>query len=220
MYKPETLKFLAELRENNNKTWFDAHKGEYDAAREDHLKFTSKLIAEVGKWQEEIKKLQAKDCVYRIYRDVRFSKDKTPYKTHFGTYLSPGGKKSPRAGYYFHLEPGNSFLGGGMWQPEPFVLKAIRQEMDYNLDEFEAILNNADFKKYYTGGLSGDKLQKAPKDYPADHPGIAYLKQKDFIATYKLDDDDVLTSPKLAGVVASAFKALQPLNEFLDRVLD
>jgi uncharacterized protein (TIGR02453 family) len=218
LYKPETLKFLADLKENNNKTWFDAHKNEYENARQDHLNFTSELIAEVGKWDEEIKKLQAKDCVYRIYRDVRFSKDKTPYKSHFGSYLSPGGKKSMRAGYYFHLEPGNSFLGGGMWEPEPAQLKAIRQEIDYNLDDFESIVNSAGFKKYYTG-LNGSKLQKAPKDYPADHPGIEYLKQKDFTAIYKLDDD-LLTSNKLLGVCTAAFHALHPLNEFLDKTLD
>ncbi|RYD82329.1 MAG: TIGR02453 family protein, partial [Sphingobacteriales bacterium] len=145
MYKPETLQFLADLKENNNKTWFDSHKKQYDAAREDHLNFTAKLIAEVGKWDDDIKKLQAKDCVYRIYRDVRFSKDKTPYKSHFGTYLSPGGKKSARAGYYFHLEPEGTFLGGGVWEPQPEQLKNIRQEIDYNLDEFESILQDAGF---------------------------------------------------------------------------
>ncbi len=218
MYKIETLQFLKNLKENNNKNWFDAHKNEYDAAREDHLQFTSKLIAAIAKWEEDVKKLQAKDCVFRIYRDVRFSKDKTPYKSHFGIYISPGGKKSPKAGYYFHLEPGNAFLGGGMWEPEPAQLKAIRQEIDYNLDEFEDVLNQPGFKKYFNG-LDGSKLQKAPKDYPANHPGIEYLKYKDFTVIYYFDDA-LLTSDKLIKVCTEAFAAMQPLNDFLNRTLE
>jgi uncharacterized protein (TIGR02453 family) len=218
VYKASTLKFLSDLRDNNNKNWFDAHKAEYEAARENHLQFTGELIKAIGKWEDSIKILQPKDCVYRIYRDVRFSKDKTPYKNHFGSYLSPGGKKSNRAGYYFHLEPGNSFLGGGMWEPQPEQLKAIRQEIDYNLDEFEAILNNKDFKKFYPE-LGGSKLVTTPKDYAKDNPAIEYLKHKDFTVTYKLDDD-LLLSDKLLQTCTNAFEAIHPLNQFLDRTLE
>jgi uncharacterized protein (TIGR02453 family) len=217
MFSQTSLNFLKGLKENNNKDWFEAHRKEYNAARADQKQFIEKLLERMGRWDERMKKLSAKDCIFRINRDIRFSADKSPYKSNMSFYFAPGGKNSSGSGYYFHFEPGNSFLGGGVWAPQPPALKAIRQEIDYNLEEFESILNAKAFKKYYKT-LGGESLKKAPKEYSADHPGIEWLKHKDFTAMSPVKDAD-LTSAGLADHCNEAFKALQPLNNFLDRGL-
>ena len=183
MLDPSTLKFLKDLKKNNNKAWFDAHRSTYEKARENFIELVQALIDGHKRYDRGLTDLPAKDCLFRINRDVRFSKDKSPYKTNFGASISPGGKKSPLAGYYIQLSPGDSFIGGGVWMPEPATLKRIRQEIDYNLKEFEAIVRSKKFRAVY-GDLytrEGIQLSKVPQGYEKDNPAAPYLKLKSFL---------------------------------------
>jgi len=212
------LRFLRKLKKNNNKPWFEANRNGYTEAKQELETFLEGLIASYSKTDDAISRLTPKDCMFRINRDVRFSKDKSPYKTNFGAYINPGGKKSTLAGYYLHIEPGESFVGGGLWMPMPAELAKIRQEIDYNLPEFTAILSSASFKKQY-GSLSTDEeysLKRIPKGYENDNPAAEYLKLKSFIATRKLSDEEV-SSTSLKKSCVAAFTALKPLLDFINR---
>jgi uncharacterized protein (TIGR02453 family) len=212
------LRFLRKLKKNNNKPWFEANRNGYTEAKQEMETFLEGLITSYGKTDDGISRLTPKDCMFRINRDVRFSKDKSPYKTNFGAFINPGGKKSTLAGYYLHIEPGASFVGGGLWMPMPAELAKIRQEIDYNLPEFTAILSSPSFKKQF-GSLSTDEefsLRRIPKGYDNDNPAAEYLKLKSFIATKKLTDDEV-SSTSLKKSCLSAFTALKPLLDFINR---
>lgn len=210
-----SLSFLRQLAENNNRDWFEANRDEYEQCRADFLKFTEILLKELMAFEPGFQHLEVKDCVFRIYRDVRFSKDKRPYKNHFGAYFAPGGRKSTKAGYYFHLEPdGKSMLAGGMYAPPAEDLKKIRQEIDYNGARLRGILAEPGFAKYYNG-LSGEALKTTPKGYPADHPDIGMIRHKDYTAVHLLDDMAVGRVMLLPHAVA-VFRALKPLNDFLN----
>jgi uncharacterized protein (TIGR02453 family) len=221
MLEPQTLKFLSQLKKNNNKPWFDAHRAQYEAAKIDFSNFIQLVIDAVQKSDTTITGLTSKDCQFRINRDIRFSKDKRPYKENFGAFICRGGKKSIYAGYYFHLAPGNSFIGGGLWQPEPENLKKVRQEIDYSWKEFQSILKNKNFKKIYGDLYKGEdmSLSRMPKGYEEDNPAIEYLKLKSLIAETKIADD-YLTKSTLHKKTVSAFEALQPLLNFINRSLD
>lgn len=221
MLEPQTLKFLAQLKKNNNKAWFDAHRAQYEAARIDFSNFIQLVIDAVQKTDTTITGLTAKDCQFRINRDVRFSKDKRPYKENFGAFICRGGKKSIYAGYYFHLAPGNSFIGGGLWQPESENLKKVRQEIDYNWEEFQSNLKNKNFKKIYGDLYKGEdvSLSRTPKGYEEDNSAIDYLKLKSLIAETKIEDEE-LTKSTLHKKTVAAFEALQPLLNFINRSLD
>lgn len=158
--------------------------------------------------------MKGKDCTFRIYKDVRFSKDKTPYKVNMGASINPGGKKSMEAGYYIHIEPGNSFLAGGVWMPEPQQLNAIRQEIDYNPEPLLKVLKSASFKKYFNGLDEDGKLSTAPKGYDKNHPHIDLLKNRHFIVSHALNDKQV-TGKNFVATVAAGFKAMHPLMEYL-----
>lgn len=221
MLEPQTLKFLSQLKKNNNKPWFDAHRAQYEAAKIDFSNFIQLVIDVVQKSDTTITGLTAKECQFRINRDIRFSKDKRPYKENFGAFICRGGKKSIYAGYYFHLAPGNSFIGGGLWQPQPENLKKVRQEIDYNWEEFQSILKNKNFKKIYGDLYKGEdmSLSRMPKGYEEDNPAIDYLKLKSLIAETKIADED-LTKSTLHKKTVAAFEALQPLLNFINRSLD
>lgn len=221
MLEPQTLKFLTQLKKNNNKPWFDAHRAQYEAARIDFSNFIELVIDALQKSDTTITGLTSRDCIFRINRDIRFSKDKTPYKAHFGASIKRGGRKSPFGGYYFHCEPGRSFVGGGLWQPEAPSLKAVRQEIDYNWDEFQSILNNKAFKKTFGDLYKGSdvSLSVMPKGYAKDHEAIEYLKLKSFIAETKIADDE-LTKGHLHKKTIAAFEALQPLLNFINRTIE
>jgi uncharacterized protein (TIGR02453 family) len=217
MLQQPTLKFLKELKKNNNKPWFDQNRKLYDIARADFITFTEKLILSVAKFDPPIGQLSAKDCIFRINKDVRFSKDKSPYKTNMGASFTNGGKKINAAGYYFHLEPGQSFLAGGFYMPEPEQLAQIRQEIDYNYEEWLSIINNKTFKKYFPEGVEGiSSLSRPPKGYEADNPAIHYLKMKGFIVSQAIKDAELTQSAILKNTEA-AFKAMKPLIDFLNR---
>jgi len=221
MLEPQTLKFLSQLKKNNNKPWFDSHRAQYEAGRIDFSNFIQLVIDALQKTDTTITGLTAKDCQFRINRDVRFSKDKRPYKENFGAFICRGGKKSIYAGYYFHLAPGNSFMGGGLWHPEPANLKKVRQELDYNWEEFASILKNKNFKKTFGDLYKGEdlSLKRMPKGYEEDNPAIDYLKLQSLIAEAKIKDED-LTKSTLHKKTVTAFEALQPLLNFINRSLD
>ncbi len=215
-----TLDFLNQLRNNNNKGWFDAHRKDYERAKADVLA----LLTNVLRGLEEVDPalaaagLDVKSCLFRMNRDVRFSTDKSPYKTNFAAWFNVGGKKSPSAGYYLNLEPGNSFIAGGVYTPEPTVLSTIRQEIDYNLAGFEAILSEPTFQTYFGELSREDALINPPKGYKADNPAVDYLKLKSFTAISPLADT-LVTSPELTDTVVGAYRGLQPLITFLNRAL-
>jgi len=219
MLQPSTLKFLKSLRLNNDKVWFDEHKTEYLSAKADFESIVQQLIDGLARQDSTIQGLQVKDCVFRIYKDVRFSKDKTPYKTNLGASFQAGGKKSTLAGYYFHLEPGgNSFAGGGIWMPAAPELKKLRQEIDYNFREFEQIISNKEFIKHF-GKVEGDALKTAPQGYLPDNPAIAYLKLKSVIVSHPLTDE-ACTQPAMVKEILKTFALMQPLVQFINRAMD
>lgn len=222
MLEPQTLKFLSQLKKNNNKPWFDAHRPQYEAARIDFSNFINLVIDAVQKSDTTVTGLTSKDCMFRINRDIRFSNDKTPYKAHFGASIKRGGRKSPFAGYYFHCEPGGqSFVGGGLWMPEAPALKAVRQEIDYNWDEFKRILNAKELKATYKDLYKGDdqRLSTVPKGYEKNNPALEYLKLKSFIGEAKIADEE-LTKATLHKKTVAAFMALQPLLNFINRTME
>lgn len=212
-----TFQFLKSLKKNNDRDWFKDHKKEYEKAKNEFIDFMDALIIEIAKFDKEIAHFSARDTIFRIHRDVRFSKDKSPYKTHLGAHVTSAPKKSEihtRAGYYIHLEPGASMLAGGAYLPEGGWLKAIRQEIHYNADSLKKILNDPGFKKYFD--MEGEKLKTAPRDYPKDHPEIELLKHKSFLAVHHCDDKEVLSDEFLKHC-AGAFKALYPFDQFLNQ---
>ncbi len=218
MLQASTLKFLKDLKKNNNKPWFDSNRKRYDDAKKDFELFIQHVIDTYGKKDPSIAHLKAKDCTFRINRDVRFSKDKSPYKNNMGAYLNKGGKKSIFGGYYFHCQPGESFVGGGLWMPMPAELSKVRQEIDYNLEAFKKIVTSKNFKAVYDG-LSKDPeytLTRLPKGYEPDNPAAEYLKLKSFVTMTSLKDAE-LTSKDLSKKVVTAFAALQPMLKFINQ---
>ena len=221
MLQSSTLKFVRDLKKNNNKPWFDAHRNQYEEARKDFAGFIQSVIGKHGSNDPSIKTLVAKDCMFRINRDIRFSKDKTPYKSNFGASINKGGKKSMLAGYYFHLEPGRSFAGGGVWMPMPDDLKKLRQEIDYNLADFKKIITSKKFKSVY-GDLDRSAeylLSRVPKGYEPGNPAAEYLKLKSYITMISMKDVD-LTSKNLVKNTVTAFEALKPLIIFLNHAIE
>lgn len=221
MLQPSTLKFLKDLKRNNNKEWFDVNRKRYEVAKEDFNNLVKTIIEKYSSKDEELASLQVKDCVFRINRDVRFSKDKSPYKTNMGASINRGGKKSIYAGYYFHLEPGESFVGGGLWMPEAENLKKVRQEIDYCFDEFRKIINNKKFKDTY-GDLyteEGVKLSRPPKGYNEDNLAVEFIKLKSFLSMQKITDAD-LTDKNLVKKITTAFEVLRPMVKFINRSLE
>ncbi len=218
MLAASTLQFLKKLDKNNNKAWFDANRKQYEAAKLDFANLTGQVIAQFGKKEPAIALLQPKECVFRINRDVRFSKNKAPYKNNMGASIKAGGKKSLSAGYYIHLEPGGkSFVGGGLYMPDANIVGKIRQEIDYNYAEFLKIVQNKKFVAQY-GGLDfseGMSLVREPKGYEKENPAITYIKLKSWVATAPLSDT-ALQDKNLATQLTKAFEYLQPLISFLN----
>lgn len=212
------LAFLKELGQNNNKEWFTENKPRYEEAKAEFEVFITQLFAEISAFDPSISHHKAKDCIFRIYRDVRFSKDKSPYKAHFGAHITSAAKKSDihtRSGYYIHIEPGASMLAGGAYMPQGDWLKNIRQEIDYNGQDLLNIINSKGFK-YTFGQLEGDKLVRVPKGYTEENPNIELLKMKGFLARNLVKDID-LVKPDFSSQAAIVFKELKPLSDFLNR---
>jgi uncharacterized protein (TIGR02453 family) len=219
MIQKSTLDFLKALKKNNNKIWFDQNREKYNTTKNNFDEFVALLLEQMILFDEDLKELSSKNCTFRINRDIRFSKDKTPYKINLSASFNKGGKKSINAGYYFHLQPGgNSFVGGGLWMPEAIELKKLRQEIDYCFPEFKKIINASSFKKHYSELKKDEKqmLVNVPKGYEKENPAADFLRMKSFIATKNLSDEKV-TSVNLVKETTQAFKALMPLIKFINR---
>jgi uncharacterized protein (TIGR02453 family) len=223
MLQPSTLDFLSQLKNNNEKPWFDANRKQYEAAKKNVETVTQQLIEGLSVIDPDIAgaHLKAKDCLMRIFRDVRFSTDKTPYKTNFFAYFSKGGRKSIHAGYYFGIESGGqSFSGGGIYMPMAPELAKVRQEIAYEWDRWQAITNQPEFIKTYPNGVkTTDRLSRPPQGYTADHPAIEVLKNKSFYVSCDFSDQ-ALFEDKFIETVLQSFKAAMPLVGFLNRALD
>lgn len=216
--KPETLEFLKKLKNNNNRDWFEKNRTKFEAAKTDFEDFIQELINQLAKVNPLIKGQLAKNSVFRIYRDVRFSKNKEPYKLNFGAYICEGGKKSDRPGYYIQIQPGNgSFSAGGCWMPDTAKLKAIRQEIQYHPDDFKKIISHKAFIKAF-GSLSDIRLKTVPKGFSKDEPALEYLKYTSYIVEHKHSDKGVLSKSFIKENV-EIYKAVQPLLMFLGRAI-
>jgi uncharacterized protein (TIGR02453 family) len=214
MLTAETITFLKRLNRNNNREWLQAHKSDFETAKEDFAKLVADLIGRIAKFDPKVGGLLPESCVFRIYRDVRFSHDKKPYKTNFGAYISPGGRKLATPGYYLHVQPGKSFLAAGKYHPEAVELRQIRSAIAKQPKEFLKIITSSNFQKCF-GELHGERLKTAPKGFPKDHPAIEYLKLKNFLAYHELQDDKFVTSKEFPTYVAGAYKQTKPLVDFL-----
>jgi len=215
---PKVLKFLKDLAANNNREWFQANKERYESAKTEFENYINAVIHEIAKFDPALGFIDAKDCMFRIYRDVRFSKNKEPYKTNFGAWMTKDGRKSPGPGYYLHISPGEFFAAGGIHMPDPDLLKRIRQEIYYNIKEFRKILENKEFKKYFDGIDEWDKAKLPPRDFPADFPDIDILKNKSYTVSFGFNEKD-LKSDQFIRTIVAAFKAVKPYNDFLRKAL-
>ena len=211
--KNSTLLFLKDLHKNNNREWFNDNKDRYLSANANVVDFVETLIEEIGEFDEEILKTDAKKALFRIYRDVRFSKDKSPYKTNFGAGLGMG-KGNRISGYYLHIEPGKSFLAGGFYQPDTSVLKEIRKEISINSKEFLSILEQDEFRNNFRGLSVEQKLQRVPAGFEKDDPMAEFLKLKNFIVVHPVSNE-ALMKEDAAKNFAQIFKSIKPLNDFL-----
>jgi uncharacterized protein (TIGR02453 family) len=218
-----SISFLRELIANNHKDWFDANRDYYREAKDEFDRFVERLIIEVRLIDPSIGAITAKDCVYRIYRDVRFSNDKTPYKNHFGAYVAKGGRKSPLGGYYFHVEPADagylnqSMWAGGIYTPDAPALKAIRTEIFENTEEYKSIIQNGEFAGTFKW-FDGNKISTVPKGFPKDFPDAELIKSKDY-SYYRNIDVQTLQSDRLLEESVRVFKLMLPFNRFMNRAI-
>lgn len=220
MISKDSLQFLSDLKKNNNREWFLANKKRYDTYKDQYHQLIREFLDAMVPLDSSLKHLEVKDCAFRINRDIRFSKDKTPYKTHLAIWMSAGQKNTNLAGYYIHLEPGASFIAGGVYWPEAADLKKIRNEIAFFQDDLQKIVTSKKFKDEF-GDLDRDEsnmLKTSPKDFDKDHPAIEFLKLKCFTASEKIDDK-MLADKDLVNKLANKLAALKPLNEFLNRAL-
>ena len=213
------LKFLKDLSKHNDRAWFEKNKSRYLEVKQSFDEFIAALLDELVKVDSSLGGLDPKKLTFRIYRDVRFSKDKKPYKTNLGAGFSANGKMVQEPGFYFHIEPGNkSMIAGGIYMPDPASLSRIRQEIDYNIGSLQKIIDNKKFKTTFNGFDESDKLKTMPKGYPKDHPQIELLKLKSFIVIHHFTDKEVL-DVKFIKNIAAVCKAIVPLNSFLKEAL-
>ncbi|MDN3686953.1 DUF2461 domain-containing protein [Cyclobacterium jeungdonense] len=211
------LEFLTELAANNSKEWMDANRSRYDQVKESLQEDAAKILSGLSANQPAFSSLRPKDCLFRQNRDIRFSANKLPYKMNMAAYFAVGGKKSPGPGYYLHLEPGGSFLAGGIWMPGSDILKKIRQEIDYAGSELKGILEAPSFYDYF-GEMEGEQLKTSPKDYSNEHPHIKLLRYKSFIVSKRLADSDVASGDHVR-LALEAFDTMRPFMAFLDKAI-
>ncbi len=214
----KVLGFIIELTENNNRDWFNVNKNRYKEALEIFRGFAGEMLEGISKFDPSLGNLEAKDTIFRIYKDVRFSKDKLPYKTHFGCWMTKGGRKSIDAGYYFHLEPGKSFLAAGVWMPPSEQLKLIRQEILYNPDPFLKLINTPVIGKGYERGGKEDMLKKGPAGFPKDFIHMDELKYKHYIWSRSYTDTEIQKAGFSSSVVED-YKGLFPVVDYLNHAM-
>ena len=211
----DVLDFLKKLKKNNDREWFAANKKEFLSIQENMIAFADGVVEGMSK-VDHIETPSGKKSLFRIYRDTRFSNDKTPYKTHFGGYLK-GATKQLRGGYYFHVEEGHSFVGGGFWDPNPDDLKRIRKAIAEDPDELRKIINSNAFTSTF-GTLKGDQVKSAPKGYSKDDPAIDLLRYKQFLISKEFTDQEVLSADYSDKVIAT-FKAMRPFFDYMSYIL-
>lgn len=211
------IPFLTKLSVNNNREWFEKHKGEYIQAKEEMEILVQEIIEKISEFDPTIAGQNAKKCVFRIYRDVRFSKNKDPYKTNMGGFIVPGGKKSGKAGYYLHMEPGSSFIAGGIYMPESTLLKKTREEVLYHIDEFKAIIHSSEFKSTF-GEIHGEKLKRPPQGFPVDFEDLELLKFKSYTVLHPVSDEQVMSDGFVEKAI-DVFKKMKDFNGFINRAI-
>lgn len=225
--------FLTDVAANNNRPWFQSHKNEYQAARESFEAGVAKAIAAISVFDPTIAHLTVKDCCYRFYRDIRFSPDKSPYKRHFGAYISAHGRKGLHAGYYLHLQPGRNLLGAGAYWLPMNILTSVRNEIMGNIDRWRSIVEDGRFVNLfgYVGegkwteehlspkGFGMNLLKRAPKDFPADYPFVDYLKMKDY-SCWHVVPDNFFEGDRWPDEMVAIFKVVQPMLDFVNAVVD
>lgn len=221
MLQTSTIHFLKNLKKNNTKEWFDVNRKIYENAKQDFLALTTEVLQGITAKDESLALIDPKKCVFRINRDVRFSKDKSPYKTNMGMNIAKGGKNGMSAGYYFHLEPGACFIGGGLYMAMPDEVKKLRQEIDYNWTVFNKIITNKKFIATFSSLNKSPEftLVRPPKGYDETNPAIEYIKLKSWIAGANLSDED-LNDKDLAKKIITTFETLKPLIDFINRAME
>lgn len=220
MIQKSSLQFLSDLKENNNREWFLANKLRYENYKKDYHQFISDLLEPMMQGDSNLSNLQVKNCTFRINRDIRFSKDKSPYKTHMGIWMSVNSNIKNAPGYYIQIDNDNCFIAGGLYCPEASELKKIRKEVAFFYDELEEIIANKNFKKEFKDldRDPGQMLKTAPKDYEKDHPAIEFLKLKSVTASHKFDNT-IVFDKNAATLLATKLLVLKPLNDFLNRAI-
>jgi len=222
MINKSTLKFLKDLKINNSKEWLDDNRKSYENAKNEILTLTSQLITSISDLDKTISNayLDPKKCITRLNRDLRFAKNKTPYKTDYYIVLNKNGKNSPSAFYYLHIEPDNCFVGGGVYNPQPDQLKKIRQEIDYAFDEWTAIINDKTFKKTFPSGINNSGvLSRTPKEFDEANQASEFLRMKGFYTMEKLTDKEIISIDTF-DKINSYFKTTKPLVDFLNRAIE
>ncbi|WP_109833073.1 DUF2461 domain-containing protein [Reichenbachiella versicolor] len=212
------IQFLKHLKVNNNKDWFEENRKTYETSRKIFLELSQSLIDGISKFDPELEGIESKKCIYRINRDIRFSKDKTPYKTNFGSHFGRDAKKTVGTGYYIHISPGENFIGGGIYMPQPEMLAAIRQEIDYNPDQLIRLIESSDFKNNF-GEVRGEALKTAPKGYPKDHPNIELLRLKSFYVLKSFTDEELVDDSFIDTAVA-IYQEVKKFNDYLQMAID
>ena len=215
---PVIFRFLKDLTANNNREWFNEHREEYEIARLEFENFLSTVIARISLFDESIRGIQPKECTYRIYRDTRFSSDKTPYKNHFGGYINAKGKKSYHSGYYIHIQPEGCMLAGGSLCLPSNILKALRQSIYDNIDEYRSIVEDPEFQQFFPI-VGEDFLKTAPKGFPKDFKYIDYLKCRQFVCSY-LVPDDFFTRADMMEQIEKAFRQFKRFADFINYTID
>jgi len=213
------LSFLSDLKNNNNREWFDLNRDRYLKAKTLFEEKVNLVIGEISHFDPSIGMPAAKDSIFRIFRDVRFSKDKLPYKTNFGAFVANGGRKTARAGYYIHIEPGASMVGGGIYMPEQDVVKKLRQEIYYNAAGFKKLIEEKKFKKTFGKLAEFDKLKRPPKDFDANFPDVDLLMYKSYTVMHPLADEVVL-SDRFPQKVLEVCSTMKEFNQFLNKAFE
>ena len=214
----DIIDYLKRLSANNDRSWFLAHKEEYLAVKQAYDDVVAAAIGRIALFDESVAHLSPSDCTYRIYRDTRFSKDKSPYKNHLGAYINSWGKKSNHCGYYIHIEPGNCMFAGGGWGLPPAMLKAVRQSIIDNIDEFMEIVEDPEFKKYFPV-LGEEHLKVMPKGFPKDFAYPEYIKCKDYVTWCNISDEEACSSG-FFDKMEDVFRQLKRLSDFMNYTID
>lgn len=212
------LHFLEAIKQQNNRVWFRDHKSSYASVKATVEATANTLIDGIATFDGDVAMVTAKESMFRIFRDVRFSRDKRPYKTNFGCYIAKGGRRSGYAGYYFHIEPGNSFIGAGLYRPSSSILKAIRTDIDEEDATIQSILQHKVFRSTY-GELVGERLKRVPKGFTKEAKSIELLKLKSYLVVKKVADEAILDR-KIHPQILQDYKVAYPLVQYLNQVIE